>query len=61
MLIIGLCVLTTGCYETSSGERYGTLTRFSKSGVMFKTYEGELILGAFGASGSSNTFIKGIN
>ncbi|MDQ1087656.1 MULTISPECIES: hypothetical protein [unclassified Siphonobacter] len=31
----------------SEGERAGTITRFSKRGYVFKTWEGELLLGGF--------------
>ncbi|MBO9636646.1 hypothetical protein [Siphonobacter aquaeclarae] len=48
LLILGIgifWVLTLVNY--SEGERAGTITRFSKRGYVFKTWEGELLLGGF--------------
>lgn len=32
----------TGCWQTSDGERAGIVTKFSKKGALWDTYEGEL-------------------
>lgn len=46
LLILGLGIFIYWKYAFtySSGNRYGLLQKFSQKGVLFKTYEGELIL-----------------
>lgn len=39
-----------GC-AYSEGERTGVITKFSKKGILYKTWEGAMTLGAEGASG----------
>jgi uncharacterized protein YxeA len=55
-IIIGIAVLVLVCYFTfiyyatySEGVRSGELIKFSKKGMVFKTYEGELSQGISGA------------
>ncbi len=51
LLILGIVTLLVFWILTkinySEGERAGTITRFSKRGYVFKTWEGELLLGGF--------------
>ena len=46
--IVGLLWLLVGCgaVEYSDGSRVGVVTKFSHKGFVFKTYEGELLVGA---------------
>jgi hypothetical protein len=61
MLLCGGC---TGCYclsrvDTTDGFRDGTIMRFAEQGVVFKTWEGELVSGGFVSDGglpSNGTF-----
>lgn len=52
-ILVILLVLSIGIFwvltlvNYSEGERAGTITRFSKRGYVFKTWEGELLLGGF--------------
>lgn len=52
-VLLGLLVVTILVFwlltliNYSEGERAGTITRFSKRGYVFKTWEGELLLGGF--------------
>ena len=55
VIIIGLLILSFfyfGVY--SRGERVGTLMKLSEKGMIFKTYEGQLNIEAFGAVRSQN-------
>jgi hypothetical protein len=36
-----------GCYEYSAGDRAGVINKFSKKGLICKTWEGEMVLGGF--------------
>ena len=47
----------TGCgvVEYSEGARAGIPTKFSKKGIIFKTYEGQLAMANFGKSGRGET------
>ena len=38
-------LLLSGCYETASGEKVGTIIKCAREGIIFKTYECELIRG----------------
>ena len=52
LLIFGLLYLLTG-WSFSDGERAGTISKFSRRGYFFKTYEGVLNVGGFsGETGS---------
>ena len=46
--IAGILWLLIGCgaIEYSDGSRVGVVTKFSHKGFLFKTYEGELLVGA---------------
>ncbi|MEZ0485727.1 hypothetical protein [Fibrella aquatica] len=52
LLVFGLLYLLTG-WSFSDGERAGTISKFSRRGYIFKTYEGVLNVGGFsGETGS---------
>ncbi len=41
-------------FSVSDGKRVGTVTKFSKKGILWKTYEGDLLLGGQGTVTSSH-------
>lgn len=43
LLVFGL-FLFSACHEISAGKRTGTITKFSKKGLIFSTYEGVAML-----------------
>lgn len=49
-----ILAMAMGCIQTSEGERIGTISKFSKKGVLVSTWEGEAILGGQGASGNQD-------
>lgn len=52
-LILIFMVLTfIAACNYSDGERTGVITKFSKKGIIIKTWEGTMTLGAEGASGT---------
>ena len=52
LLVLGILYLLTG-WSFSDGERAGTVSKFSRRGYLFKTYEGVLNVGGFsGETGS---------
>lgn len=52
LLVLGVLFLLTG-WSYSDGERAGTISKFSRRGYVFKTYEGVLNVGGFsGETGS---------
>jgi hypothetical protein len=52
LLVFGVLYLLTG-WSFSDGERAGTVSKFSRRGYLFKTYEGVLNVGGFsGETGS---------
>lgn len=52
LVIVGILFLLTG-WSYSDGERAGTVSKFSRRGFVFKTYEGVLNVGGFsGETGS---------
>lgn len=52
LLVFGVLYLLTG-WSFSDGERAGTISKFSRRGYLFKTYEGVLNVGGFsGETGS---------
>lgn len=52
LLVFGILYLATG-WSFSDGERAGTISKFSRRGYLFKTYEGVLNVGGFsGETGS---------
>ena len=54
IVLIATIVGFTSCSENySNGERIGLITQFSRSGLMFKTYEGHLNLTQTGMNSSS--------
>lgn len=54
--IIALLSLLTlsACYTTQDGEKVGTITKLSKQGIIFNTWEGQIIRG--GLNGGSGGF-----
>ena len=46
-----VAVSSTACWNTGSGEKIGVITKLAKSGVVFKTWEGQIVRG--GLSGGS--------
>lgn len=46
-------IILTGCWETSNGEKIGTIVKFAKEGMFIKTWEGELIRGGLNNGGGS--------
>ena len=56
-LIILLCCLSiSGCWETSKGQKVGTIVKCASEGFFIKTYECELIRG--GMNDGSGSFGK---
>lgn len=57
ILILLIFISITGC-NFSEGSRVGTVTKFSKKGILFKTWEGELSTYAKGKAATAmiNTF-----
>lgn len=51
-----LCVLLSGCYETSKGSKVGIIVKCANEGFLIRTYECELIRG--GLSMASGSFGK---
>ncbi len=52
LIIVGILYVLTG-WSYSDGERAGTVSKFSRRGFVFKTYEGVLNVGGFsGETGS---------
>ena len=47
IILIGIFIYWKYFYTYSEGYRAGLLQKFSKKGVFFKTYEGEMILSSF--------------
>ncbi len=41
----GFCVKGCAYYDYSEGYRQGTITKFSRKGIFWKTWEGEMVLG----------------
>lgn len=50
ILLVLTMLLLTGCGNYSEGDRVGQITKFSKRGLIWKTWEGELNLGGMRAS-----------
>ena len=56
-LLITITLLTSSCSENySNGERVGTITRFSHSGMWFKSWEGYLNVTQTGMNSSGEPF-----
>lgn len=56
ILCIAGGILFGGCSKylsTSDGTRVGTVTKFSKKGIMFKSYEGEMLQGGAQTAGGT--------
>lgn len=51
MFIIIVALFFFGIGDNSQGERTGTLIKFSKTGIIFNTYEGEIAMSGFKLSG----------
>lgn len=45
IVILSLALCLAGCGEYSGGERVGTIQKFSSKGFVWKTWEGEMLLG----------------
>lgn len=55
--IIASMLTMTSCMENySNGERVGTISKFAKSGLMFKSWEGELHVTQTGMNSTMNEF-----
>lgn len=55
LIVVALCVcFLAGCVTQSEGERVGTISKFSKRGIIVSTWEGDVILGGTGASGNKD-------
>ena len=55
LIVVAMCLcFISGCITKSEGERVGTISKFSKKGVIVSTWEGEAILGGTGASGNTD-------
>ncbi len=46
-LLVFLVTFLLSQFSFSDGDRAGTITKFSRKGFVFKTYEGELLQGGF--------------
>jgi hypothetical protein len=46
IIVLIICFGVSGCWEVSSGERVGIITKFSYKGVFWSTWEGEMMLGS---------------
>jgi len=61
VILLGCFVLGGGCVMLggitySEGERTGTITKFSRKGMMIKTWEGELSMGGAVQGGTANVW-----
>lgn len=45
IFLLFLATSLSGCYEVSNGEKLGIITKCAREGIIFKTYECELIRG----------------
>lgn len=52
-IVLGMLFGVIGGCSVSDGSRVGTITQFSKTGLIWKTYEGELVMG--GVKSTLNT------
>lgn len=52
MIIISICL--SGCWQTSEGKKNGMLVKISREGIIWGTFEGELIRGGFNNGSGSN-------
>lgn len=59
--IILMMSVIIGCWELSTGERYGEIVKLSNKGVFFKTWEGEMILGGGSTNAADQTFCFSID
>lgn len=46
LAVLGVCLILASL-SFSDGDRAGTITKFSRKGYLFKTYEGEMLVGGF--------------
>lgn len=56
IVALGIFIYWRFYYEFAQGTQAGTLNIFQKKGVIFKTYEGKIILSGFKANVQSNEF-----
>lgn len=54
-LAFGMALMLAGCGEYSDGERVGTIQKFSRKGLVSKTWEGEMLLGGLRRKSTSTT------
>lgn len=54
LLPIAACLLLSGCIDIARGEKVGTITKLAQQGLVFNTWEGQIIRG--GLSGGSGGF-----
>jgi hypothetical protein len=53
-LLIVITFLLSSCIDYSDGDRVGVITKFSRKGLLFKTWEGELNLGGLRKNADNN-------
>ena len=58
ILTLASCFLLTACYTTQEGDKVGIITKLAKQGVLFGTWEGQIIRGgmADGSGGFGKSF-----
>ena len=54
LLLGAVALLLAGCFDYSEGERVGVINKFSRKGLICKTWEGEMNLGGFRNKSDSN-------
>jgi len=57
LILLIFAIAMIGCSNYSEGYRVGTVTKFSKKGKVFKSYEGELDLGRIKSVGDSGRLV----
>jgi hypothetical protein len=58
-LVALMASMLVGCGEYSDGERVGTIQKFSRKGLIAKTWEGEMLLGGLKRKTVSGTDSNG--
>ncbi len=59
LIAIALFAPLAGCIDYSDGDRVGTIVKFSKKGIICKTWEGELLVGGMKRVTQSSTDANG--
>lgn len=57
--VLIVCLMLCGCYEVGKGNKIGTITRLNHEGLIFKTYEAQMIRG--GMTDGSGSFGQTFN